>query len=292
MAKKKRELTTRRMPSGGQQYVRPAETGRDSPAADRLRTIREIGTRTRRNSELTVPMIDAFLDESRLASIGSRNENQTTREDFNNLMRDMRAGRRKAGGKVEAEKMSSGGMKKSMRPVPRPGTAREREEERGAVERGNRAAEREAREADSLKPLRRKAGGTVKKMQAGGEAQSRAAARADRLRRELEDRDSRPARQEAEYQEAQQRRREAGGLSRLAMIPEAVRRAQMRMGDRMLRGAEAKETAPMRRALEAADREVTDTLGRKAGGTVKKMVSGGMCRGMGKATRGGNFSRG
>jgi hypothetical protein len=30
----------------------------------------------------------------------------------------------------------------------------------------------------------------------------------------------------------------------------------------------------------------------KAGGKVKKMVMGGKCRGMGKATRGGNFSRG
>jgi hypothetical protein len=67
--------------------------------------------------------------------------------------------------------------------------------------------------------------------------------KADRLRRELESRDSRPARQEAEYQEAQQRRREAGGLSRLAMIPEAVRRAQVRAGDRM----QARETAPKRR---------------------------------------------
>ena len=31
---------------------------------------------------------------------------------------------------------------------------------------------------------------------------------------------------------------------------------------------------------------------RKAGGKVKKMQAGGKCRGMGKATRGGNFSRG
>jgi len=183
------------------------------------------------------------------------------------------------------------GVKKSPRPTPRPSTREERE----AGERGNRAIRREQSEQDDV--LRNggrgmKAGGKVKKMQAGGEAQSRAAARADRLRRELESRDSRPARQEAEYQEAQQRRREAGGLSRLAMIPEAVRRAQMRVGDRMLRGAEAKETAPKRREMEAADREVTDTLGRKAGGKVKKMAMGGKCRGMGAATRGGNFSRG
>jgi hypothetical protein len=137
-----------------------------------------------------------------------------------------------------------------------------------------------------------KAGGKVKKMQAGGEAQSRAAARADRLRRELEAREGRSARQEAEYQAAQQARREKGGLSRLAMIPEAIRRAQVRAGDRMLASSQARENAPKRREVEAADREVTDTLGRKAGGKVKKMVKGGKCRGMGAATKGGNFSRG
>lgn len=169
--------------------------------------------------------------------------------------------------------------KKSPRPTKRPDDLAEG----AAIARGNRASKREAG---------MKAGGKVKKMQAGGEAQSRAAAKADRLRRELEARDSRPARQEAEYQEAQQRRREAGGLSKLAMIPEAVRRAQVRAGDRMLRGAEARENAPKRREMEAADREVTDTLGRKAGGKVKKMQAGGKCRGMGAATRGGNFSRG
>jgi hypothetical protein len=152
-----------------------------------------------------------------------------------------------------------------------------------AAERGDRAARREAG---------MKAGGKVKKMQAGGEAQSRAAARADRLRKELEAREGRSARQEAEYQAAQQARREKGGLSRLAMVPEAIRRAQVRAGDRMLASSQARENAPKRREVEAADREVTDTLGRKAGGKVKKMAMGGKCRGMGKATRGGNFSRG
>jgi hypothetical protein len=155
-----------------------------------------------------------------------------------------------------------------------------------------------------------KAGGKVKKMRAGGDAQMRTARAADQMRERLEARDSRPARQEAEYQEAQQRRREAGGIGRLAMIPEAVRRAQVRAGDRMLRGAEARETAPMRAELAAADRAVTDTLGRKAGGKVtkkaaggkvKKMqaggtpklkTTGGVARGMGAATKGGKFSRG
>jgi len=167
MAKKKRELTTRRMPSGGQQYVRPAETGREMPVPDRMRTINKISSRSQ-DPEVGRTMTEALLDESVLARIADMNERQTRDEDYNNRMRDIRAGRRRASGSAGAEKMSGGGMKKSMRPVPRPGTAKEREEERGAVERGNRAAEREAREADSLKPLRRKAGGTVKKMVSGG----------------------------------------------------------------------------------------------------------------------------
>jgi hypothetical protein len=193
---------------------------------------------------------------------------------------------RKAGGKMESEKMATRPTPRptrapaaSKKPTPRPSTA----EERAAGARGDAAAKREAG---------MKAGGKVKKMQAGGEPQSRAAARADRLRRELEAREGRSARQEAEYQAAQQARREKGGLSRLAMIPEAIRRAQVRAGDRMLASSQARENAPKRREVEAADREVTDTLGRKAGGKVKKMVMGGKCRGMGKATRGGNFSRG
>ena len=61
-----------------------------------------------------------------------------------------------------------------------------------------------------------------------------AAKKADRLRKKLELREGRSARQEAEYQAAQKARREKGGIGRLAMIPEAVRRAQMRVGDRLL----------------------------------------------------------
>jgi hypothetical protein len=180
------------------------------------------------------------------------------------------------------------GMKKSPRPTPNPRRS-------DPVSRGNAASRRQQSEQDDvLKNGGRgmKAGGKVKKMKDGGEAQSRAAARADRLRKDLETREGRPARQEAEYQAAQQRRREAGGLSRLAMIPEAVRRAQMRVGDRLLASSQARENAPLRAEVDAADRAMTDTLGRKAGGKVKKMAMGGKCRGMGAATRGGNFSRG
>ena len=42
-------------------------------------------------------------------------------------------------------------------------------------------------------------------------------------------------------------------------------------------------------SAEAADQE---HVGKKGyGGKVKKMMSGGSCRGMGKATRGGNYSK-
>jgi hypothetical protein len=163
------------------------------------------------------------------------------------------------------------GMKKSPRPTPNPRRS-------DPVSRGNAASRRQqSKQDDVLKNGGRgmKAGGKVKKMKDGGEAQSRAAARADRLRKDLETREGRPARQEAEYQAAQQRRREAGGLSRLAMIPEAVRRAQMRVGDRLLASSQARENAPLRAEVDAADRAMTDTLGRKAGGKVKKMRAGG-----------------
>ena len=145
----------------------------------------------------------------------------------------------------------------------------------------------------------------TKKMQAGGSAQDRARAAQDRAARGadfygrmLDQREGRPARQEAEYQAAQQRRREAGGLRRLAMIPAAIRRAQMRAGDRLLAASQERENAPLRAQVDARSMEVTNTLGRKAGGKVskkatggktKKMAKGGTCRGMGAATRGGKY---
>jgi len=60
------------------------------------------------------------------------------------------------------------------------------------------------------------------------------------------------------------------------------------------------ERADLRKAMDSSDaalrasrREAEDIdMGRKAGGKVKKMAMGGKCRGMGAATRGGNFSRG
>ena len=82
------------------------------------------------------------------------------------------------------------------------------------------------------------------------------------------------------------------------MIPEAIRRAQVRAGDRLLAASQERENAPLRAQVDAHSMEVTNTLGRKAGGKVKKMASGGKvkkmakggtCRGMGAATRGGKY---
>ena len=45
-------------------------------------------------------------------------------------------------------------------------------------------------------------------------------------------------------------------------------------------------------AAERGDRAARREAGMKTGGKVKKMAMGGKCRGMGAATKGGNFSRG
>ena len=60
------------------------------------------------------------------------------------------------------------------------------------------------------------------------------------------------------------------------------------------------EQADLRKAMDSSDaalraskREAADReMGMKAGGKVKKMAMGGKCRGMGAATKGGNYSRG
>ena len=106
--------------------------------------------------------------------------------------------------------------KKSPRPTPNPRRS-------DPVTRGNRAAEREARDYESLLPQRRKAGGKISEY-GGKETYSSAAAK---------------------------RRHESG---------------------------------------ESAMEERAERM--SYGGKVKKMMNGGTCRGMGKATRGGNYSRG
>lgn len=104
--------------------------------------------------------------------------------------------------------------KKSRVPQPRPREVEIAAEERRAAERGNRAAEREARDAESLMPQRRSYGGKVTKKAKGGS------------------------------------------------FPDLNKDGKVTQAD-ILKGR-----------------------------GVKGMAQGGMCRGMGKATRGGNYSRG
>ena len=66
--------------------------------------------------------------------------------------------------------------KKSRVPQPRPREVEIAAEERRAAERGNRAAEREARDAESLMPERMSYGGKVKKMMNGGTCRGMGAA--------------------------------------------------------------------------------------------------------------------
>lgn len=104
--------------------------------------------------------------------------------------------------------------KRSRVPSPRPREVEIAAEERRAAERGNRAAEREARDAESLMPQRRKVGGKVIKKAKGGS------------------------------------------------FPDLNKDGKVTQAD-ILKGR-----------------------------GVKGMAQGGMCRGMGAASRGGNFSRG
>jgi hypothetical protein len=62
----------------------------------------------------------------------------------------------------------------------------------------------------------------------------------------------------------------------------AERMERQRMRD-IIDSGNRQDQGPSRREMES---------GMKAGGAVKKMAMGGKCRGMGAATRGGNFSRG
>ena len=84
--KKKRELTTRRMSSGAQQYVREGvEMGpreMSSPTTRRMKTIDDTIRATRRlNPEAENPLTDAFIDEMRSSRTARQTERQTTDED-------------------------------------------------------------------------------------------------------------------------------------------------------------------------------------------------------------------
>ena len=89
-------------------------------------------------------------------------------------------------------------------------------------------------------------------------------------------------RMQTEREDRTDRRKEGGAMkSKKSAAPAASKRPMPRPDD-------LAEGAAVARGNRASKREA----GMKAGGKVKKMAMGGKCRGMGAATRGGNFSRG
>jgi len=126
----------------------------------------------------------------------------------------------------------------------------------------------------------------TKKMQRGGVNRTGLANQIAAKRREADFRESRPARQEAEYRAAQERRREEGGLGNmLARGAEAVRQAQVRGMNRLLAGEEGAAIGRTRAEANELERQLTDSLSRKSGGVMKKKM-GGRVRGDGIAQRG------
>ena len=89
-------------------------------------------------------------------------------------------------------------------------------------------------------------------------------------------------RMQTEREDRASRRKEGGAMkSKKTLAPAASKRPTPRPST-------AEERAAAGRADSAAKREA----GMMAGGKVKKMMNGGKCRGMGAATKGGNYSRG
>jgi len=159
------------------------------------------------------------------------------------------------------------GMKKSPRPTPNPRRS-------DPVSRGNAASRRQQSEQDDvLKNGGRgmKAGGKVKKMRAGGGNMSSESLR----KRVLNDSIARDRNIGRTYADR-------GTVGNRKATEEAVR--------------ELRELGKDLELLETYGRDAPNARSfntrRAAGGAVKKMQAGGKCRGMGKATRGGNFSRG
>ena len=159
------------------------------------------------------------------------------------------------------------GMKKSPRPTPNPRRS-------DPVSRGNAASRRQKSEQDDvLKNGGRgmKAGGKVKKMRAGGGNMSSQSLR-ERILGDSLARDRNIGRTYADR----------GTVGNRKAREEALREIREYGKDADLIETYGRD-APNARSFNTR---------RAAGGAVKKMQAGGKCRGMGKATRGGNFSRG
>ena len=146
------------------------------------------------------------------------------------------------------------------KPVPRPSTA----EERAAGARGNR---------QDPGPIAKdmKAGGKVKKTRAGGGNMS-----SESLERRI------TADSLARDRAIGDTYRDRGAVGRRKAVEESIGETREYLKDKELIDTYGRD-APNARSFNTR---------RAAGGKVKKMAMGGKCRGMGKATRGGNFSRG
>jgi len=57
-----------------------------------------------RNPETEIPLHEAFMDEARLSEAATRTQRQASDEDYNNRIRDIRAGR------LGTQKFAEGGM--------------------------------------------------------------------------------------------------------------------------------------------------------------------------------------
>ncbi len=112
-----RVRTTRRMPSGAQQYVREsAELGpreMSTPTSRRMKTIDEtIRATGTRNPEARGRLIDAFIDESMSSTTSARTERQALDEDRANRRADRRGAKKFAdGGMVTGSRAQISGTK-------------------------------------------------------------------------------------------------------------------------------------------------------------------------------------
>jgi len=104
MAEKKRQLTTRRMPSGGQQYTRQGRVtalrGGDTPPQRRMNMVEDI---IDRHPEMRRELHRAFMDEADLSRAATQNQMQALEETNS---------RRRSGNRYE-----SGGMVRGTRSV-------------------------------------------------------------------------------------------------------------------------------------------------------------------------------
>lgn len=99
---------------------------------------------------------------------------------------------------------------------------------------------------------------------------------ADDRREDLRQRKTRPAFRKAQYELEQADNREGGIIDKLRMIPTAARRAQIVLAERGTKGSRDRRESKLQAEIDAADRAVTDNLGR--GSDTQKFSKGGDVR--------------